>query len=88
MEPGSRVTLRDRLGTPLRQSRLAAGLELMILPALLVLKAAGVLRNPSQPLFLLGWLSLWLRRSGWRQVGMARPAHWRRRAGPCSPAAG
>ena len=78
MEPRSRVTLRDRLGAPLRDSRLAAGLELMILPVLLVLKAAGVLRNPSQPLFLLGWLSLWLRRSGWRQVGMARPAHWPR----------
>jgi membrane protease YdiL (CAAX protease family) len=70
------MALRDRLRGPLERSKLAAGLELLILPLLLALKAAGVLRNPSQPLFLFGWLSLWARRSGWRQVGMARPARW------------
>jgi membrane protease YdiL (CAAX protease family) len=29
-------------------------------------------------LFLLGWLSLRWRRLGWRDVGLARPANWRR----------
>jgi membrane protease YdiL (CAAX protease family) len=28
------------------------------------------------PIFLLGWLSLWLRRVGWRGIGLARPASW------------
>lgn len=45
---------------------------------LLALKASHVLRNPSLALFLLGWLSLWLRRSGWRHVGLGRPASWLR----------
>ena len=28
-------------------------------------------------LFLLGWVSLWLRGIGWRAVGLKRPARWR-----------
>jgi hypothetical protein len=78
MHSGDRVALRDRLGAALRGNRLALGLELLFVPALLALKAAGALRNPSLALLLLGWLSLWLRRSGWRQVGLNRPAHWPR----------
>lgn len=78
MDGGTRVTLRDRIGARLREHRLAAGLELLLVPLVLALKAAGVLRNPSLALFLLGWLSLWMRRSGWRQIGMARPARWPR----------
>jgi hypothetical protein len=27
------------------------------------------------PIFILGWLSLWLRRVGWRGIGLRRPAH-------------
>jgi membrane protease YdiL (CAAX protease family) len=30
------------------------------------------------PIFILGWLSLWLRRVGWRGVGLTRPANWGR----------
>ncbi len=30
------------------------------------------------PIFLLGWVSLWLRKVGWRGVGLARPASWPR----------
>lgn len=30
------------------------------------------------PIFLLGWLSLWLRKVGWRGVGLAKPAGWPR----------
>jgi len=78
VDSGDRVAPRDRLGALLRGNRLVAGLELLIVPLLLALKAAGALRNPSFALLLLGWLSLWIRRSGWRQVGMARPAHWPR----------
>jgi len=30
------------------------------------------------PIFILGWLSLWLRRAGWRGVGLTRPSRWGR----------
>jgi len=30
------------------------------------------------PIFLLGWLSLWLRRVGWRGVGLTKPRSWGR----------
>jgi membrane protease YdiL (CAAX protease family) len=76
MKSGGQLSLRDRLGALLRGSRIAAGLELLMVPLLLVLQAAGVLRNPSLLLLIFGWLSLWVRRMGWRQVGLARPAHW------------
>lgn len=72
------MALRDRLGAPLRESRLFAALELLLVSAIMVLKVVGALRNPALLILPLGWLSLWLRRSGWRQIGMARPADWRR----------
>jgi hypothetical protein len=43
---------------------------------LLGLQAAGVLGKPKLPLLLFGWLSMWLRRVGWRQAGMSRPVNW------------
>lgn len=76
MKPEGQVPLRDRLGARLRGSRIAAGLELLVVPLLLWLQAAGVLAKPKLPLLLFGWLSLWLRRVGWRQVGMSRPSNW------------
>ena len=69
-------TLRDRLGAILRDSRVAAALEALVVPLLLWLHAAGVLFKPKLPLLLFGWLSMWLRRVGWRQVGLSRPARW------------
>lgn len=68
--------MRDRIGGWLRDSRIAAAFELLVVPLLLGLQAAGVLAKPKLPLLLFGCLSLWLRRVGWRQVGMARPASW------------
>jgi hypothetical protein len=76
VRPDRRRALRDRLGAPLRGSRIAAGLELLIVPLLLGLQAAGVLGKPKLPLLLFGWLSMWLRRVGWRQTGLSRPASW------------
>jgi hypothetical protein len=74
MEPGAR--LRDRIGTLLRTSRISTGLELLLIPALLALKMLGVVHNPQLLLVLVGWLSLWLRRVGWRGVGLRAPRRW------------
>ena len=50
------------------------------LEVLLVLFLVAVGANSRTILFLLllGWLSLWLRRIRWRDIGMDRPSHWGR----------
>jgi len=70
------MSLRDRLGATLSDDKVAATLELLVVPLLIGLHAAGLFPKPKLPLLLLGWLSLWLRRVGWRRVGLARPASW------------
>jgi len=74
--PDGPAGLRDRLGRPLRDSKVAAGLELLVVPLLLGLQAAGMFAKPKLPLLFFGWLSLWLRRVGWRRIGLSRPASW------------
>jgi membrane protease YdiL (CAAX protease family) len=64
-------SLRDRFGALLRDNRLAIAVELLVV-ILLVTR----MRNASLLLLLIGWLSLWLRRSGWKNIGMSRPLNW------------
>ena len=67
-------SLRDRIGRLLRDNRLAIGTEILIVPLFFALQV------PARSILfvLIGWLSLWLRRSGWRHIGMNRPVSWRR----------
>ena len=65
-------SLRERTSALLRNNRLAIAVEL-----LLVILLVASARNASILLLLIGWLSLWLRRSGWRAIGMNRPLSWR-----------
>ncbi len=57
-----------------RASRGVAALELLVVGLLVALQWAGVIKNPSLFVFLLGSIALWLRRSGWKTIGMRRPA--------------
>ena len=61
-------------------SKAAAALEMLLVLGITV--GHRVLRiipvDETLPIFLLGWLSLWLRRVGWRGIGLTRPANWRR----------
>lgn len=70
------VSWRDVIGVPLRKRRPLVAAELLFIPFLFALRSFGAIRNPSLLIFLVGWLSLWLRRSGWRAVGLVRPASW------------
>jgi membrane protease YdiL (CAAX protease family) len=72
--PASSISWRDRFGAVLRNNRLAILVEILFI-ALLV---AAPLPSATPFLLLLGWLSLWLRRDGWRKIGMSRPANWPR----------
>lgn len=70
-------SLRNRIGASLRDDRLALVAEMMVVASIFALRAFGLLPiTTTIPLLVVGWLSLWLRRSGWRQIGMARPASW------------
>ncbi|MEW6086589.1 MAG: CPBP family intramembrane glutamic endopeptidase [Chloroflexota bacterium] len=66
-------SLRDRLGALLRNHR-----AVILVEILLVLLAALRVRNAIFFLLPAGWLSLWLRRTGWRDIGLKRPADWRK----------
>jgi membrane protease YdiL (CAAX protease family) len=67
--------LRDRLGSFLRH-RWVAALEAMVVPLMLWLQAGGIVAKPKLPLLFFGWLSMWLRRVSWREVGLRKPAGW------------
>ena len=71
------ATWRDRLATLLRDNRLVIVAELVII-VLVRFEILLPFASSTIPLLLLGSLSLWLRQSGWREIGMGRPASWRR----------
>ena len=71
--PASSVSMRDRLGLRLREHRPTILVEVSLV---ILLKLFAALASVS--FLLLGSLSLWLRRSGWRMIGMRKPASWRR----------
>jgi membrane protease YdiL (CAAX protease family) len=63
---------RDRIGFVLRDNRLFILIELLLIVLLVSLN----LQLTTLLLLLLGWLSLWLRRQGWRDLGLKRPSNW------------
>jgi membrane protease YdiL (CAAX protease family) len=71
------ITLRDRMTSLLRDHRLLILAELVMV-VLVRLQVLLPFSPATIPLLLLGSLSLWLRQSGWRQIGLDRPASWRR----------
>lgn len=73
-----RLSWRDAIGARLRERGPWLAVELLLGPLLIGLRLAGVIRNPSLLILFVGQISLWLRRSGWRAVGLRAPASWRR----------
>ena len=71
--PNGVISVRDRFGTLLRQSRPYMVMELLLATVCVALKLIGDIHNPTLLILLIGWLSLWLRRSGWRQIGLGQP---------------
>jgi hypothetical protein len=68
--------MRDRIGNYLRENRWTALAELLLALVFVLLTAIQWLPTPIIPLLLVGWLSLWLRRVGWRGVGLCKPSSW------------
>lgn len=70
------ASLREQVGSLLQDKKLIIAIEILVV--LLIPAFWGLLPMPRTiiPLLLLGWLSLWLRRLGWRDVGFRRPQSW------------
>ncbi len=70
---------RDAVSSKLN-TRAAAAAEIVVVLGITV--GHRVLRiipvDETLPILILGWLSLWLRRVGWRGIGLTRPADWGR----------
>lgn len=74
-----KISLRDRTALILRQNRLVISAELLVIVAL---QALEVKDFPALLFsFPLAWISLWLRKLGWRGVGLWRPKSWLRTLG-------
>lgn len=65
----------------MRPNRLFITAELLIAAVLQILQGYGLISAVAIYLFILGWLSLRLRKSGWRELGLRRPASWLRTIG-------
>jgi uncharacterized protein len=68
--------MRVRIGNFLSTNRWSALAEVLLAFGLVLLTAIEWLPTPTLPLLAVGWLSLWLRRVGWRGVGLSRPLSW------------
>jgi len=68
---------RDRSEAVL-ENPLFIATELLVVLILLILQAFRFISAALIYLFVIGWLSLWLRKSGWRQLGLSRPTSWLR----------
>ena len=71
--------LRDRISTVFRQNRLVISAELFLVMAIHALEIKDF---PAIFFtFPLSWISLWLRKLGWRGVGLRKPISWLRTIG-------
>ena len=68
--------LREQIGRPLRDKKLAVAAEMLVVVLIPALWGLLPLPRTIIPVLLLAWLSLWLRQRGWREVGLRRPESW------------
>lgn len=72
---------QERAKTVLHHKRLAIGIELLIATAIQMLHLARIVPTAVIFLFFMGWLSLRLRQSSWRKIGLNHPNNWLRTIG-------
>lgn len=68
------LSRRDRISAVLSDNRLVTSAELFIVSIFQALDAIGL--PAIFFLFPFSWISLWLRKIGWRDLGMSRPTSW------------
>lgn len=70
---------RDRISPVLYANRLVASAELFVVTTFQALDALGF--PAIFFLFPFSWISLWLRKIGWSDLGLRRPTNWLRTIG-------
>jgi hypothetical protein len=73
------LSRRDRIGAVPYDNRLVTSAELFIVTIFQALDALGF--PAIFFLFPFSWISLWLRKIGWRDLGLRRPTSWLRTIG-------
>lgn len=69
-----KLSLRDRISNVFNNNRAVISLELLVLVGLHALEVKDFPAIFFS--FPLCWISLWLRKLGWRGVGLRRPSNW------------
>jgi membrane protease YdiL (CAAX protease family) len=70
--------MRTKFGEFLKENRWLAIFEVLIASGFVLLTAIEWLPTPTIPMLAVAWVSLWLRRVGWRGVGLRSPGSWRK----------
>ena len=69
--------LKNKRAGSRRQSKWLAAVELLLVAAIYAGRQHHILKVSATPyLFLLGWLSMWVRGVSWKQVGFTRYRSW------------
>lgn len=68
--------LHDRIGSLIQTNKPIIVVEMLATTLFPLLLALAQLSRTIIPLFLLGWLSLWLRHKSWWEIGLRRPTRW------------
>ncbi len=58
------------------KSYILISLEILLVLACIILIATGIFPFAILLLFVIAWVSLYIRHMSWRAVGLARPSHW------------
>lgn len=69
-------SMRAQLGSFIQGNKLIIGGEILAIALFPLVLTFLQLPRTIVPLFLLGWLSLWLRRKNWKEMGLCRPPSW------------
>lgn len=67
---------RERAASLFQNNKIVVGVEILLVIAFQLLHVVRVIPTAAIFIALLGWLSLWLRKSTWRSVGLSRPTNW------------
>ena len=63
------LSIRDQIGALLQKSKPVIVMELLVVALFPISLAVLQIPRSIIPLFLMGWLSLWLRRKSWKDLG-------------------
>lgn len=68
--------MKNSIDVLLRENRFVIAIELLLIITFQILHALRIIPTAAIFLFILGWISLRLRKMSWKQIGFSRPVNW------------